>query len=62
MLKALKEIRRLVALALSDIIDAQECWNAGVAEIEDFDSIQVKLQAILRNVDEALEEKVKCTD
>ena len=35
--------------------DAQEYWEAGVVEIEDLDLIQVKLQAILRNVDEALE-------
>lgn len=55
MLKTLKEIRRLAALALSDIVNAQEYWEAGVVEIEDLDLIQVKLQAILRNVDEALE-------
>ena len=55
MLKTLKEIRRLAALALSDIINARQYWEAGMVEIEDLDLIQVKLQAILRNVDEALE-------
>ena len=56
MSKVLTEIRRLATLALSDIINAQEYWSVGeVAEIETLDSIQIKLQAILRNVDEVLE-------
>ena len=57
MLKALKEIRRLATLALNDIINVQEYWSVDeVPESETLDSIQIKIQAILRNADEALEE------
>ena len=57
MLKALKEIRRLASTAACDMSDVLEYGSMDKTEEEAaiLESIQVRLQAILRNVDEALE-------
>ena len=57
MLKALKEIRRLAAAAACDVTDVLEygCMDKTEEEAKALGSVQIRLQAILRNVDEALE-------
>jgi len=57
MLKTLKEIRKLAAAASCDMADVLE-YGSMVKTEEEAEAlvlVQVRLQAILRNVDEALE-------
>ena len=56
MLKKLREIHRLASSAATDMSDVLEYGSIVKTEeeAEALESIQVRLQAILRNVDEAL--------